>query len=60
VRFGVGIFRALGHRNAVALGQQLERFRKTDVLEFHHELQHVAGCAAAETLVKLMPGMHGK
>ena len=60
VRFGIGILRALGHRNAVAFGQQLKRFRKTDVLEFHYELQHVAGCAAAKALVKLMRGMHRK
>jgi hypothetical protein len=33
---------------------------ETDVLDLHHELEHVARSPAPETFIKLVPGMHRK
>ena len=49
---------ALRHGHAVAFGHQLQRFEKTDALDFHDELKQVATDVAAEAFVKLMAGMH--
>ncbi len=53
---GIGIL-ALGHGDAVALGEQLEGFEEADALDFHDELQDVAADVAAETFVALDGGV---
>ena len=37
----------------MALGQQLESFRKSEAVHFHNELEDVAAGAAAEAFVEL-------
>ena len=53
LRFGVGIFGALGHGDAVALGQELEGLGEGESVDFHDEFEDVAAGAAAEALVEL-------
>ena len=55
----VGVL-ALRHRDAVALGQQLERLKEADALDFHDELEDVAAHAAAEALVELVARVDGE
>src|SRR5258708_1453485 len=44
----------------MALGKEPQRFIKGDALDLHDEFQDVAAGAAAEALVELVSGMHGK
>src|ERR1039458_7656705 len=55
--FLIGILRALGHWNAVALGQALEGFVKAQTFELHDEAHHVALGLAPEAVVELLGGV---
>ena len=56
----VGVLRALGHGNAVALGQRFERLVKAEALRLLHELEDVAAGAARKTLVELVHHVDGE
>ena len=58
--FVVGILRALGHGNAVALGQRFQSLIKTQALLLHHEFDDVAADAAGEAFVKLVHYVNGE
>ena len=60
IRPGRGIFctRDLRERDAVALSQQTNRFRKCDVLDEHRKLENIAANPAAEAHEDLFFGIH--
>jgi hypothetical protein len=53
-RVFVGELRALGHGNAIALRQALQRLVKADALQLHDEFQYVAVRVATEAVVELL------
>ncbi len=50
----------LGERNSQLLRQQPDRFREGDVFDFLDEVEDVAFFVAAEAVVELLGGVHGK
>ena len=58
LRFGVGMLGALGHRNAVVLGNLFQGFEKRDPFDLFEKPEYVAALAASETLVKLARLVH--
>src|SRR6266404_1544173 len=56
LRFRVVEAGALGHRDAIALGELLERLGKRQPVDLHDEVEDIAADAAAEALVEL-PGL---
>ena len=57
--FGIGVL-APWHGEAVAVGQEFERFIETDTLDLLDKFEDVAAHAAAKTFEVLMRSMHGE